>query len=58
LQGKASREDGIPLPADVREAFIATGITNARAEGYNGWSNRSNASPCGFRNPHSSARRI
>jgi hypothetical protein len=35
LRGKASREDGMQLPADVGEAFIATGITNARAEVYN-----------------------
>ena len=39
-------------------AFIATGITNARTEGYNRLVKQVKRSACGFRNPTNSARRI
>jgi len=39
-------------------AFIATGITNARTEGYNRLVKQVKRAACGFRNPTNSARRI
>ena len=39
-------------------AFIATGITNARTEGYNRLVKQVKCAACGFRNPENSARRI
>ena len=39
-------------------AFITTGITNARTEGYNRLVKQVKRVGCGFRNPHNSARRI
>jgi transposase len=39
-------------------AFIATGITNARTEGYNRLVKQVKRGACGFRNPANSARRI
>jgi len=39
-------------------AFIATGITNARTEGYNRLVKQVKRVGCGFRNPDNSARRI
>ena len=39
-------------------AFIATGITNARTEGYNRLAKQVKRVGCGFRNPEHSARRI
>jgi transposase len=39
-------------------AFIATGITNARTEGYNRLVKQVKRAACGFRNPANSARRI
>lgn len=39
-------------------AFITTGITNARTEGYNRLVKQVKRSACGFRNPTNSARRI
>ena len=39
-------------------AFIATGITNARTEGYNRLVKQVKRVACGFRNPENSARRI
>ena len=39
-------------------AFIATGITNARTEGYNRLVKQVKRVGCGFRNPENSARRI
>ena len=39
-------------------AFIATGITNARTEGYNRLVKQVKRAACGFRNPCNSARRI
>ena len=39
-------------------AFILTGITNARTEGYNRLVKQVKRSACGFRNPTNSARRI
>lgn len=39
-------------------AFIATGITNARTEGYNRLLKQVKRVGCGFRNPENSARRI
>jgi transposase len=38
--------------------FIATGITNARTEGYNRLAKQVKRVGCGFRNPEHSARRI
>jgi transposase len=39
-------------------AFITTGITNARTEGYNRLVKQVKRAACGFRNPTNSARRI
>jgi len=39
-------------------AFVLTGITNARTEGYNRLVKTVNRAACGFRNPENSARRI
>jgi len=39
-------------------AFITTGITNARTEGYNRLVKQVKRAACGFRNPANSARRI
>ena len=39
-------------------AFIGTGITNARTEGYNRLVKQVKRTACGFRNPDNSARRI
>ncbi len=39
-------------------AFLATGITNARTEGYNRLAKQVKRAACGFRNPDNSARRI
>src|SRR6202011_4034189 len=39
-------------------AFIATGITNARTEGYNRLVKQVKCAACGFRNPENSAPRI
>jgi hypothetical protein len=39
-------------------AFLRTGITNARTEGYNRLVKSVNRSACGFRNRENSARRI
>jgi transposase len=39
-------------------AFVATGITNARTEGYNRLVKQVKRAACGFRNPTNSARRI
>jgi transposase len=39
-------------------AFIQTGITNARTEGYNRLVKAVKRAGCGFRNPDNSARRI
>jgi hypothetical protein len=39
-------------------AFIATGITNARTEGYNRLVKQVKRAACGFRNTENSARRI
>jgi hypothetical protein len=39
-------------------AFIGTGITNARTEGYNRLVKQVKCAGCGFRNPTNSARRI
>ena len=39
-------------------AFVLTGITNARTEGYNRLVKTVKRAACGFRNPQNSARRI
>ena len=39
-------------------AFVQTGITNARTEGYNRLVKQVKRAACGFRNPRNSARRI
>ena len=49
---------GINRVTLASQHMTATGITNARTEGYNRLAKQAKRAACGFRNPANSARRI